>query len=162
MVKSKTEPVSVTVLERLPELAVNTPATALVEVGVKTIAIVQLPPAARLLTQLLDEMLKGEAITNDGVASVVLPELVIVTTCATLATPTAVAKKLNEDGLALSLEVDGALPFSGTETAVTLEVDDETTSVAVFKPLAEGVKTTCAVQLAPLASNVAHTLGVTV
>ena len=40
-------------------------------------------------------------------------------------------------------------PLRGTETAATPVVDDEITSAAAMEPVALGVKTICAVQLAP-------------
>ena len=50
------------------------------------------------------------------------------------------------------------MPLSGTVTAATPAVDEETTSEAVAPPAAAGLKTTCTVQLPPLASVVGQVL----
>ena len=77
----------------------------------------------------------------------------MVTGCIELDWPAAITGKVICDGFAAKPVANCPAPFSGTETAETPEVEEETASVAEMEPVADGVKTICAVQLLPLASD---------
>ena len=90
-----------------------------------------------------------------------LEELVKVTDCAALDWPTPTAAKLSDVGLAASRRDVCPEPLSGTDTAATPVVEDETTSAAAMEPVALGVKTICAVQLLPLFRSAPHVVEAT-
>jgi hypothetical protein len=148
-------PLNPTVAEDKAELMVNAPVKSPLTAGVKTNPTWQLAPAAKVLAQVFCEMLKGGlgVAEKDRAVAVALPELVIITICAALVWPIVGSVKVNCDGLTLIPLVAVPVPFSGTETAATPSVEEETTSEAEFAPAEDGVKVTGTVQL-PLALNV--------
>src|SRR5579863_2097965 len=80
------------------------------------------------------------------------PVFEIATGCAALDKPITIPPKGIAGGCTESCGGARPTPLSGTRAAATPVVDVETTSVAALPPVAAGVKTTCAVQLSPLAS----------
>lgn len=78
--------------------------------------------------------------------------LVSVTVCEGLDWPAATMGKTSCEGLTLSPAGICPVPVSVTLTGATPEVDEVTASEAVLPPAAAGVKITCSVQAAPLAS----------
>ena len=134
------------------EATVNVPVKEPLTAGEKTTPTVQLAPAPRLTVQVLLTRAKGAVARSASELAATLAELVTVTVCAALDWPGATTEKLNCAGCTLRPVEDWPAPVSGTLVAATPGLDEEITSAAAAPPAIEGVKTTCTVQLDPLAS----------
>ena len=150
--KSKPVPESATVagVATAVELMESEPVAEPPAVGEKTTEAVQLAPAARLPVQPFCATLKGPEAASVTEPMAKLVELVMVTDCAALDWPAAIAAKVSWVGLVVRPLANCAEPLRGIETAATPVVEDETKSAAAMEPVALGVKTICAVQLLPL------------
>jgi len=86
---------TVAVVVVLVALTVRVPVSGLDCVGAKTTPVVQLAPAARLVPQVFPKRLKGLAMAKLRPTAGDPPEFVIVTVCAALVCPMAVAASAN-------------------------------------------------------------------
>jgi hypothetical protein len=91
--------------------------------------------------------LKGEVTVKVSEVAAAVPLLVTATVWVALVVPGATMGKTNCEGLTLSPARVWPVPVSGTATAATPEVEEETVSEAVAPPAAVGVKVTATVQL---------------
>lgn len=136
----------------MEEVTVNAPVTAPLTVGWKMTPTVQLAPEARLRGQVFCAMPNWELTDKVSEEAAKLAVLLTVTDCAALDWPGATAGKVNWAGFTPRPDATCPVPLSGTLTALTPRVEDDTTNAAALPPPAAGVKTTCTVQLLPLAS----------
>jgi hypothetical protein len=135
------------------EVAVIAPVTVPLAVGWKMTPTEQLAPEARLWGQVFCTMLNWALTDRRSEEAAKLAVLLTATVCTALDWPGATAGKVNWAGFTSRPDATCPVPLSGTLTTVTPRVEDETTNVAALPPPTAGVKTTCTVQLLPLAST---------
>ncbi len=113
----------------------------------------QLAPAPRLEPQVVCARLKGAAVATVSPVAACAPVLVTVTVCGGLAWPSVASTKAICAGFTLMPAAAWPVPFRGTVAGFTPSVEEVTVRVAVAPPAEAGVKSSCTVQLAPLASE---------
>src|SRR5205823_3337782 len=123
--------------------------------GLKTTLMVQLAPAASDVPQLL-VWLKSPVAGSEEIVSPVFPLLVSVTICAALEVPTSCEAKVSDAGEnAATAARPVPLKLTGAG-GVLLLLDNDNDPVRL--PMADGLKTTLMVQLAPAPSDVPQLL----
>jgi hypothetical protein len=129
----------------------NVPVAIPVAAGANTTPTVQVALAARVAAHVFWVSANPALAVSVSCVAATVPELLMVTVCAALDVPTAVAAKLNCAGLTFSPAAAFPAPFNGTVTAFAPRVDEEMVSAATLPPAVTGEKITCTVQLPPAA-----------
>jgi hypothetical protein len=130
----------------------NVPVAAPVAAGANTTPTVQAAPAGRLAAQVFWVNANPVLTVTASCVAAKLLELLMVTVCAALDVPTAVAAKLNCAGFTFSPAAAFPAPLNGTVTGFAPRVEEEIVSPATLSPAVTGVKITWTVQLPPATS----------